>query len=186
MMADLRAEIAIRAAGMILAAAALFAGCSEEAEREPEPPSAASFPIQTEQPSPPSEPEPIPGPERRLQHWRAWWQHAREVLFRDIQLSAEQAQRVDAVIAGELDRAADVQQRTAELTAARKSRDSTRADAARAALGASRAKLKQSHEIYEELRALLTAEQRPAFDMNRARLVAESQAPAQEPETQAD
>jgi hypothetical protein len=108
------------------------------------------------------------------------------VLFTDIQLSAEQAEKVDAIIAEQLDKRAQLQQRDAEYHAARKSRDPERIDAARAAVRAIRAQLEKPHEIYEELRAPLSEAQRPKFDMNRARLVAESQAPTTEPAAQTE
>ena len=180
MMTGRRVEFAILSAAVILATAALFAACSEKADREPEPTSATSAPTRVEEPPLPTEQEQISGQKLKLQNWQDWWHHAREVLFRDIPLSAEEAQAVDAVIARELKMGAELQQRDAELKAARKSRDSARVDAARAALGESRAKLKKTHEIYEELRALLSEEQRPAFDMNRARHVAENRTPAKQ------
>jgi Spy/CpxP family protein refolding chaperone len=83
--------------------------------------------------------------------WREeWWTHAHEVLFRDIQLSAEQSRRVDEIIEARL-----AQQESAAIGAQRES----------------------PHETMEELRALLSKEEHPTFDMNRAHLVAESQQP---------
>jgi hypothetical protein len=188
MMTGRRVEFAILSAAVILAAAALFAACSEKADQEPEPTSATSAPTRVEEPPLPTEQEQISGQKLKLQNWQDWWHHAREVLFKDIPLSPEEAQAIDAVIARELNMGAELQQRDAELKAARKARDSARVDAARTALGESRAQLKKTHEIYEELRALLSEEQRPAFDMNRAHHVAESQAPvqAQQSETEAE
>jgi hypothetical protein len=79
-----------------------------------------------------------------------WWTHAHEVLFSDIQLSAEQSRGVDEII----------EARLAELEGV-----------------ALNAQLKSPHETIEDMRALLSKEQHPTFDMNRAHLVAESQQP---------
>ena len=99
------------------------------------------------------------------------------MLFTDIELSAEQARGVDAIIDEQLDKRTRLQQRDAEIRAARTARDPKRTDAARAAASVIQAQIKKPYQIYEEMRALLTEEQRPTFDMNRARHVAESQAP---------
>ena len=53
--------------------------------------------------------------------------------------------------------------------------DSKRTGAAREEFRVLKKQLKESHEIYEEMRAVLAEEQRPAFDMNRARHVAAMQ-----------
>jgi hypothetical protein len=87
----------------------------------------------------------------RTRKWREeWWTHAHEVLFGDIQLSAEQSRGVDEIIEAWL-----AQQESVAITA----------------------RLNSPHETIEELRALLSKEQHPTFDMNRAHLVAESQQP---------
>lgn len=173
----LRAEIARLGAGVILTALPLFAGCTEEAGQEPGQPSAAKPATHTEEPRPPSPKGGAAGRASRLQQKRSWWNHAHEVLFNDIALSAAQAREIDAIIDDQLDKRAELLERDAEGHVARKLGDRERADAARAALGAIRAQLEEPHEIYDALRALLSEEQRPRFDMNRARLVAESQAP---------
>jgi hypothetical protein len=99
-----------------------------------------------------------PDAERRREatrKWReAWWTRAREVLFGDIQLSAEQSRRIDEIIEARL-----AQQETVAINA----------------------QLNNPHETLEELRALLSKEQHPTFDMNRAHLVAESQQPKNKP-----
>ena len=89
-----------------------------------------------------------PEPTRK---WREeWWTHAHEVLFGDIQLSAEQSRGVDEIIEARL-----AQQESVAINA----------------------QLGSPHETIEELRALLSKEQHPSFDMNRAHLVAEGQQP---------
>jgi hypothetical protein len=86
---------------------------------------------------------------RKQSEWReAWWTHAQEVLFGDIQLNAEQSRRVDEIIEARL-----AQQESVVINT----------------------QLESPHETIEELRALLPKEQHPTFDMNRARLVAEGQ-----------
>jgi hypothetical protein len=104
-----------------------------------------------------------------------WWMHAREVLLRDIQLSAEQARGVEAIIEGQRGERKRAEELRAELEAARKLDDDEQLAALRTQLRASRAKLRGPHARIEEMRALLSDEQRPTFDMNRARLAFEGQ-----------
>lgn len=87
----------------------------------------------------------------RTRKWREeWWTHAHEVLFGDIQLSAEQSRGIDEIIEARL-----AQQESVAVSA----------------------QLNSPHETIEDMRALLSKEQHPTFDMNRAHLVAESQQP---------
>ncbi len=174
----LRAGIALVSAGMIGTALPLFAGCTEEAGQAPELPAATRSAAHAEKAGRPSKVDAIDGRKFRLQKKRDWWNHAREVLLADIEISAEQARGVDAILGDQLDKRTQHQQRDVELRAARRSGAPERIDAALTAVFAIRAQIKEPHEIYEEIRALLSEEQRPQFDMNRARHVAESQAPA--------
>jgi hypothetical protein len=168
------------AAAVALATAQLVVGCAEEAERESEQTTVEPKPgIRTVRVKPPSADPPLDGQEFRLQKERDWWNHAREVLFFDIELSAEQAHAVDAIVEAQLNRRALLQQLNAKLSAARNTRDSKRVDATREKYRATQQQLQKPHEIYEEMRAVLAEEQRPAFDMGRARLVAETQEPGQ-------
>jgi hypothetical protein len=81
--------------------------------------------------------------------WREeWWSHAHEVLFGGIQLSAEQSRGVDEIIEARLAQQGSI---------------------------AIKAQLNSPHETIEDMRALLSKEQHPTFDMNRAHLVAEGQ-----------
>ena len=165
---------------LVVATAQFVVGCADEAEREPKATTVEPKPgIRTVQVNPLSEDSPLDGPEFRLQKKRDWWNHAHEVLFIDIELSAEQAHALDAIVEAQLNTRALLQQRDAELKVARKTRDSKRKDAAHEEFRAIQKQLKKSHEIYEEMRAVLAKEQRPAFDMGRARLVAETQEPGQ-------
>jgi hypothetical protein len=68
-----------------------------------------------------------------------------------------------------------LQQLDAELNDARKKRESKRTGAIREEFRVIKKQLEEPHEIYEEMRAVLAEEQRPAFDMNRARHVAAMQ-----------
>jgi hypothetical protein len=115
----------------------------------------------------------VPGHQRREE----WWTHARAVLFSDIQLRAEQARGVDAIIATQLDGRRRSEELRAELSATQQQADRERSAAIRAENREIRAQLKGRHECIEELRALLSEEQRPTFDRNRARLAAEGQQP---------
>jgi hypothetical protein len=101
--------------------------------------------------------------------------HARVVLFDGIELSAEQSRGVDAIIEAELKVGRRSEELRAEAEAARQQGDTERIRAIRAERDSLRASRKGPNESMEEMRALLTEEQRPIFDMNRARLAAESQ-----------
>ena len=81
---------------------------------------------------------------------------------------------------------AQLQQRDAEISAAHKSDNPERIEAARAAFAATQAQIKGPHEIFEEMRTLLTEEQRPTFDMNRARRRARGQMRPKKPATQSE
>ena len=176
----LRAGIALLSAGVIGTALPLFAVCTEAAGQAPEPPAATRSATHQEKAGRPSKVDAVDGRELRLQKKQLWWNHARELLLSNIEISAEQARGVDAILGEQLDKRAQHQRHDVELKAARRSGDPERIDAALTAVFAIRAQIKEPHEIYEEIRALLSEEQRPQFDMNRARHVAESQAPAKE------
>jgi hypothetical protein len=162
-------------ATFVIAAISLAVGCAEEADREPGRIAEPAIEIRTVQQKSPRENPSLDGPEFRLQRKRDWWSHAREVLFSDIALSAEQAHVVDEIIEAQLNTRALLQQLDAEVSAARKVHDSKRIEAARGEFRAVKDQLKKPHEIYEEMRIVVAEEQFPTFDMNRARLVAESQ-----------
>jgi len=106
---------------------------------------------------------------------QAWWARAREVLFRDLALSPEQTRAVDGILETQEEARARSQELQAELATARRERKHERSAALREELRKVRTKLKSPHAVIDEMRALLTDEQRPTFDMNRAHLVAESQ-----------
>jgi hypothetical protein len=101
-----------------------------------------------------------------------WWAHAREVLLSDLQLSAEQSRGVDAIFETQMAALARQREMGAELQAARQRGDRERSASLRSQMRAAR---KNPHDVFDETRALLSEEQRPIFDMNRARLVAEGQ-----------
>jgi hypothetical protein len=166
------------AAAFAIATAQPAVGFAEEVERESEQtvqPVEPGSAIQPTHQKSPSQDPPLDGPAFRLQKKRNWWNHAREVLFTDIELSAEQARAVDAIIEAQLELRARLQQLDAKLSAARKTQDSERSDAAGEEFRALNEQLREMHEIHEAMRAVLAEEQRPTFDMNRARHVAEMQ-----------
>ena len=102
--------------------------------------------------------------------------HARVALFDGIELSAEQSRGMDAIVEAVLNYGRRTEELEAELEAARRRGDRERIRA----IDAERRSLPQRKgpdRTMEEMRALLTEEQRPSFDMNRARLAAESQQP---------
>ena len=180
-----RAEIAILLVGLVVATAALaITGCAEETGREPEQLAATRSAPHAKAPKSPTVKQPADVRASRLQKRRDWWNDAREVLFEEIELTAEQARGVDAIIDEQLDKRAQMQQSDGELQKAHKSRDPERTDLARRAVAAILAQLKQPHEIYDEMRALVTEDQRPRFDMNRARQVNASRTPPKGKTTQ--
>ncbi len=114
-------------------------------------------------------------PAERASQREAWWNHAREVLFRDIELSPEQLRGVDAIVERQEKGREQLDEVRTELGAAQKAGDSKRVGELRAELRKGRAKLKSSQARIDEMRALLSDAQRPTFDLNRAHLVAERQ-----------
>ncbi len=101
--------------------------------------------------------------------------HARAVLFDGIELSAEQSRGVDAIIEAQLEVGRRSGELRAELETARQQDDTERIRAIRAEDRPLRARRKGPDECMEEMRALLSKEQHPTFDMNRARLAAQGQ-----------
>jgi hypothetical protein len=101
--------------------------------------------------------------------------HARAVLFDGIELSAEQSRGVDAIIEAELEFGQRHEELQAELETARQQNDKAARRAIRAKKRPHLARRRGPNETMEEMRALLSEEQRPVFDMNRARLAAEDQ-----------
>lgn len=114
-------------------------------------------------------------PAERAKQREAWWTHAREVLFRDIQLSPEQVRGVDAIVERQEKGQQQLDEVRTEIQAAQKARDSKRVGELRAQLRQGRAKLKSPQARIDEMRALMSDAQRPTFDLNRAHLVAERQ-----------
>jgi hypothetical protein len=124
-------------------------------------------------------PKPGSGSRRNRSPRRAdpeeWWIRARDVLFADLELSAEQTEQVDAILEGQQAARRRAQKLQAELKAARERGDKERVASLRNELRTNRSQIRNPHGRIEQIRALLTPEQRPTFDMNRARLVAEGQ-----------
>ncbi|MCH7576704.1 MAG: hypothetical protein IH822_02745 [Chloroflexi bacterium] len=106
--------------------------------------------------------------------------HARVVLFDGIELSAEQSRGVDAIIEAQLEYGRRSVELRTELGTAQQQGDTERIRAIRAESRPLRKQRKSPDECIEEMRALLSEEQRPIFDMNRARLAAEVQQPRKE------
>jgi len=120
--------------------------------------------------------------ELQSQRWEKRLAHARAVLFDGIELSAEQSRGVDAIIEPQLKHGrrseevrAEIEAAKTEIEAAKKQGDRKRLRALRAERHDLGARRKSPNECMEEMRALLSEEQRPIFDMNRARLAAETQ-----------
>ena len=170
------ARIATAIVGFAIATSGLatIAG-SGETDPAPETTPSNKSTTRAEESSAPNGKESIDRRENRLRRRRNWWNNVREELFTGIDLTADQARGIDAIIDRQLDGRAQLQQRDAEIPAAHKSRNPERIEAAGSAAVAIRAQIKEPHEVYEEMRALLSEEQRPTFDMNRARRIAKGQ-----------
>ena len=181
------AGIAMALVGFAIAASGLSTTtCSGETDPAPETTPSNQSTTRAEESSAPDEEESTDRLEGRLRRTRGWWNNARQELFAGIDLTADQTRGIDAIIDGQLDRRAQLQQRDAEIRAARKSRNPERIEAARAAFAATHAQIKDLQKIVEEMRTLLTEEQRPTFDMNRARRRARGQMRPKKPATQSE
>jgi len=172
---ELRRAVAILMAivGVSLAAGSANAQTAALAEREA--PDTADSGIRDATPTAPGAEQRRKRRELRSQRGEERLAHARAVLFDGIELSAEQSRAVDAIIEAELKRGRRIVELRTELDAARRQGDQERIRAIRAERGALREHRKGPDKTMEEMRALLTQDQRPTFDMNRARLAAESQ-----------
>jgi hypothetical protein len=115
--------------------------------------------------------------ELRSQQWEKRLVHTRAVLFDGIELSAEQSRGVDAILKAQLEDGRRYGELRAELDTAQQQGDTERIRAIRAERRPLRERRKGPDESMEEMRVLLSEEQRPIFDMNRARLAAENQQP---------
>jgi hypothetical protein len=165
---DLRGVVPVLIAG---AGLGLWGGLAHAEGSAPEPGAAASA-GRVPTPNVPA------APSRRSQdgeQQQAWWARAREVLFRDLELSPEQARAMDEILESQQKARARAQELQAELGPARRERNAARSAALQEELRAIRAELTSPHTAIEEMRALLSDAQRPTFDMNRAHLVAEGQ-----------
>jgi hypothetical protein len=175
---DLRSAVAILIAitGVSLAVGSANAETAALAEREA--PDSADSGVRDATPTAGRAEQRRERRELRSQRGEERLAHARVVLFDGIELSAEQSRGVDAIVEAELKYGRRTEELPAELRAARRQGDTERIRAIDAEKKSLLAQRKGPDRTMEEMRALLTEEQRPTFDMNRARLAAESQ-PAQ-------
>jgi hypothetical protein len=171
----LRSAVAILIAitGMSLAVGSANAETAALAEREA--PDTADSGVRDATPAAPKAEQRRERRKQRSRRGEARLAHARVVLFDGIELSAEQSRAVDAIVEAELAYGRRTEALRAELDAARRQGDKERSRAIRAERSELLAQRKGPNKIMAEMRALLTEEQRPTFDMNRARLAAESQ-----------
>jgi hypothetical protein len=176
----------VRAEGLRSAVVVLIVGAAvglavgsamAETVAEPEAPGSADPGLRDSTPAAPAAEELGEQRASRYQRREEWWAHARAVLFSDIQLSAEQSRGVNEIITTQLAERRRSGELWAELKAIQPEADTERILAIRHEIRALRARHKGSHECIEEMRALLSEEQRPTFDTNRAHLAAERQQP---------
>jgi hypothetical protein len=171
--------------GLRRAFAILIAGCglgisaasAADSGAEPDVPDAGAKAVPEPAPDRPAAPRPGEASESAEHSPEEWWAHAREVLFEDLELSEEQTRQIDAVIERQLGALQRSPELRSEIRIAREQADKKRADSLQSMLRANREEIKRPQERIEEMRAILREEQRPGFDMNRARLVAEGQRP---------
>jgi hypothetical protein len=177
----------MRAEGLRHALVILVAGCSlglgvgcdpaADSGEEPDAPKAGADAVREQGPDGPEAPEPRKARQSRNLPPDEWWAHAREVLFEDLEFSEEQTRQIDAIIERQIDARERAVKFQSELQAAQLQGDKERSAVLQGKLSANRAQIKRPWDRVEAIRALLREEQRPSFDMNRARLVAEGQQP---------
>jgi len=177
----------MRAEGLRHALVILIAGCglglgvgsaaAADSGEEPDAPEAGADAVREPGPDGPEAQEPRKARQRKNLSPDEWWAHAREVLFEGLELSEEQTRQINAIIERQIDARERALKFESELQAARLQADKERSATLQGKLTANRAQIKRPYDRVEEIRALLGEEQRPSFDMNRARLVAEGQQP---------
>ena len=163
--------------------AILIAGCglgigaasAADSGAEPDVPDAGAKAVPEPAPDRPAAPRPGEASESTKLSPEEWWAHAREVLVEDLELSEEQTRQIDAVMERQLGALQRGPELRTEIRIAREQADKKRASSLQSMLSANREEIKRPQERIEEMRAILREEQRPGFDMNRARLVAEGQ-----------
>ena len=172
---DLRSAVAILIAitGVSLAVGSANAETAALAEREA--PDSADSGVRDATPTAGKAEQRRERRELRSQQGEELLAHARVLLFDGIELSAEQSRGVDAIVEAELKYGRRTEELRAEFEAARQQGDKERSRAIRKERASLLPQRRGPDKTMEEMRALLTEEQRPIFDMNRARLVAESQ-----------
>ena len=171
----LRSAVAILIAVTGVSLAVGSAHAETAALAEPEAPDTADSGVRDATPTPSSAEQRRERREQRSRQGEEQLARARVVLLDGIELSAEQSRGVDAIVEAELKNGRRTEELRAELEATRQQGDTERIRAIREERHSLLAQRKGPNTTMEEMRALLTEEQRPIFDMNRARLAAESQ-----------
>ncbi len=177
----LRSAVAILSAITGVSLAVVSAIAETAALAEPEAPDTADSGVRDATPTAPKAEQRRERRERRSRQGEEQLARARVVLLDGIELSAEQSRGVEAIIEAELKRGRRIEELRTELDDARRQGDEKRIRTIRAERSSLLAQRKGPNESMEEMRALLTEEQRPTFDMNRASLAAESQQPQKGP-----
>jgi hypothetical protein len=170
----MRADVLRHALLILIAGCGLGVGSSPAADAGGEPDAAEAGADAVREPGTEA-PEPRAARRRGNPTADEWWAHARGILLEGLELSEEQTQQIDAVIERQLGALGRARTLQADLQVAREQANQERIADLRAKLRANRAQIKRPHQRIEEIRAFVPEEQRPSFDMNRARLSAESQ-----------
>ena len=173
----LRGAVAILIAGTGFGLAVGSASAETAAVAELEAPDSADSVVRDATPTAKTAEQRRERRELRSQRWEERLAHTRAVLFDGIELSAEQSRGVDAILKTQLEDGRRYGELRAELDTAQQQGDKERIRAIRAERRPLRERRKGPDETMEEMRVLLSEEQHPIFDMNRARLAAENQQP---------
>ena len=104
-----------------------------------------------------------------------WWQESRKTLLQGIELTPDQNQKITAIITAQKKKRTEYSKLDVQLAAARSANDLVRARKLRTQVREAREEIESLHEVLDSIRGVLTEEQRVPFDVNRAKLIAESQ-----------
>ena len=104
-----------------------------------------------------------------------WWRESRKILLQGLKLTPDQNQKITAIITVQKRRRTEYSKLDVQLAVARSANDLISAQQLRTQVREAKGKIESLHEVLDSLRGVLTEKQRVTFDVNRAKLIAESQ-----------
>ena len=104
-----------------------------------------------------------------------WWQQSRKTLLQGLTLTPDQNQKITAIIIAQKEKRTEYSKLDVQLAVARSANDLIRSRELRTQVREAKEKIESLHEVLDSMRGVLTEEQRVTFDVNRAKLIAESQ-----------